>query len=58
MRKLVNLGSVRKDKARAAKRVTADENAVRFGRTKGQKMQDAKRAEDAARLVDGHKLEK
>lgn len=54
----VNLNRFRKEKARAAKKARADENAVKFGRTKAQKS-----AEDADRtrvqkLFDGHKHER
>ena len=57
MSKQVNLNRFRKDKARADKKARADENAVKFGRTKAEK--DRARAEEnlAERRLDGHKSE-
>lgn len=57
MSRPVNLNKVRKDRARAAKRARADENAFRFGRTKSEKDTDAREADKAARFVDDHKRE-
>ncbi len=51
----VNLNRFRKEKARAAKKARADENAVKFGRTKGEKLRDAQSSEKSARQLDGHK---
>lgn len=58
MEKPVNLNRYRKDKARANKKARADQNAVKFGRTKAQK--DAEKAETVriARLFDGHKQDR
>lgn len=53
----VNLGAVRKARAKAEARAQADANAVRFGRTKGEKARDAKEAAAAARTLDGAKRE-
>ena len=53
--KPVNLNKVRKEKARADAKAKADENAVRFGRTKEQKQAESARKAQAARLLDGHK---
>ena len=53
----VNLNRFRKDKARAEKKARADENAVRFGRSKAQKDAEKARAEQARRLLDGHRTE-
>ena len=53
--KVVNLRSVRKDKARATKRQTGDENAARHGRTKAEKTTEADGADRAARHLDNHK---
>lgn len=51
----VNLNKVRKEQARAEKRARADQNAIRFGRTKAEK-QAVKRAQDKAKShLDGHK---
>ncbi|MDU9003849.1 DUF4169 family protein [Sedimentitalea todarodis] len=57
MSKPVNLNRFRKDKARADKTSRAEENAVRFGRTKGEKKLDRARTEMARRDLDGHKAE-
>ncbi|WP_146587799.1 DUF4169 family protein [Puniceibacterium confluentis] len=51
----VNLNRFRKDKARAEKKARADENAVRFGRSKAEKDREAARAARAARDLDGKK---
>lgn len=58
MEKPVNLNRYRKDKARANKKARADQNAVKFGRSKAQK--DAEKAETARikRLFDGHKQDR
>lgn len=49
----VNLNRFRKEKARADKKARADENAVKFGRSKAEKDLDRARAEKAARDLDG-----
>ncbi len=51
----INLNRARKDKARAKKRAQADENALKFGRTKEQKRTEAAEAEKAARHLDQHR---
>jgi hypothetical protein len=53
----VNLNRARKDRARAKARTQADENAVKFGRTKAQKALDTARADKAARDLDGARRE-
>lgn len=53
----VNLNRFRKDKARAEKRVRADANAVKHGRTKAQREADAIREAKAKRDLDGHQRE-
>ncbi len=53
--KPVNLNKVRKAKAKVKAKAQADENAVRFGRTKAQKStQTAEAARHISRL-DAHK---
>jgi len=52
----VNLNRYRKDKARAEKKARGDANAAKFGRTKAEREAEAKRAERAARDLDGHRL--
>jgi hypothetical protein len=53
----VNLNKARKAKARATKSARADENAVKFGRTKAQKDSARKEADRAVRALDNHKRE-
>ncbi len=55
--KVVSLNKARKAKFRADKRVQADENAAKFGRTRAEKTADKTRAEKAKRDLDGHKRE-
>ena len=57
MSNIVNLNKARKSKAREAARKVADENAVKFGRTKSQKSKDKTEAAKAKRDLDGHKRE-
>jgi len=54
----VNLNRVRKDRSRAEKRARADENAVKFGRTKGQKARDLSASAKAAKHLDDHERER
>lgn len=53
----VNLNRFRKQKARADKKVRADENAIKFGRTKADKDLAKARADKSERDHDGHKHE-
>ena len=53
----VNLNRHRKAKARAEKKARADENAVKFGRSKSAKAREKLRADKADREHDGHKRE-
>jgi hypothetical protein len=53
MSNVTNLNRFRKTKARDAKRVVADENAVKFGRSKAQKDLETARVEKAKRELDG-----
>ncbi len=55
--KIVNLNKARKQRQHDAKRKTADQNAVKFGRSKAEKAKDRAEAEKAARDHDGHKRE-
>ncbi|PXW70521.1 uncharacterized protein DUF4169 [Loktanella sp. PT4BL] len=55
--KPVNLNQVRKAKTRAEAKAKADENAVRFGRTKAEKVLDATRAQHASKRLDQLKFE-
>ncbi|MFP4327095.1 MAG: DUF4169 family protein [Roseicyclus sp.] len=51
----VNLNRFRKAKARAEKKARADENAVKFGRTRAEKAGARAEAEAIARALDSHK---
>ena len=51
----VNLNRFRKTKARADKKARADQNAVKFGRSKAEKDLDRAKADKAQRDLDGHK---
>lgn len=53
--KPVNLNKVRKAKARAEQKARADENAVKFGRTKSQKAAERKAQADQIKHLDGHR---
>lgn len=53
----VNLNRFRKEKARAEKKARADENSVKFGRSKAEKQRDAQQTSKAERDLDGHKRE-
>ncbi|MCK0138466.1 DUF4169 family protein [Aliiroseovarius sp. F47248L] len=49
----VNLNRFRKAKARAATKARADENAIKYGRTKAQKAAESADKKRANRLLDG-----
>lgn len=57
MSKPVNLNKARKARARSDRKRRADENAVKFGRTKTEKARDRVTEDKAARDLDGHKRE-
>ena len=57
MSKIINLSRFRKDKARAEKRVKADANAAKHGRSRAEKAREAAQTDKARRDLDGHKLE-
>ena len=52
--KVINLSKARKSRAKGQDRVRADANAVKFGRTKGEKAKERAEAEKARRDLDGH----
>ncbi len=54
----VNLNRFRKMKARAAKKARADENAIKFGRTKAQRALDETEAAKTKARLDGHERDK
>ena len=51
--KPISLGKARKARARADAKARADANAVRFGRTKGEKAADRAEADRLRRRLDG-----
>lgn len=55
--KPINLNARRKEKARADKKSRADANAVKFGRTKAERVAEAARQRDDARRLSGHKID-
>ena len=57
MAEIINLRTVRKQKARAFKDDQAAQNRLLFGRTKGEKLQQAAEKALAQKKIDGHKLE-
>ena len=54
MAEIINLNRARKTKTRAEKRKIADQNAQKFGRTKGEKKRDVVIAAKAKDNVDQH----
>jgi len=54
---IVNLGKVRKDRARTAKKREADQNARKFGRTKAERLAEANREAKAKKQLDQLKFE-
>lgn len=53
----VNLNRFRKAKARDEKRAKADENAVKFGRTKAQREVEETERDAARKTLDAHRRE-
>ncbi len=53
----INLNQARKDRARADDKARADANAVKFGRTKAQRLLEAAQAEQARRRLDQTKFD-
>nr|WP_295889548.1 DUF4169 family protein [uncultured Devosia sp.] len=55
MAEIINLKTVRKQKARAAKETQAAQNRVVFGQTKAEKLRHASEKALADKRIDGHK---
>jgi len=53
----INLNKVRKVRDRAAEKAEADVNAVKFGRSKAERMLDAARADKARTALDHGKFD-
>lgn len=58
MSDIINLRLARKRKARTDKERQAEENRVRFGRSKIEKLEARALAERETRLLDGHKRDR
>jgi len=56
MAEIVNLKAARKQADRAKKRLQADANAAKFGRTKATRLREAAEAEQARQRLDAHRL--
>ncbi|WP_170427776.1 DUF4169 family protein [Ruegeria arenilitoris] len=57
MSKPVNLNRYRKEKARAEKKARADQNAVKFGRSKAEKIESKFEQNKQHRDIDNHELD-
>lgn len=55
--KPINLNQIRKDRARADDKARADANAIRFGRTKAQRLLEAAQADQARNRLDQAQFE-
>lgn len=53
----INLNTARKAKGRADKKASADANAVKFGRTKAQRLLEASEADKMGKAIDAHRFE-
>ncbi len=57
MAKVTNLNKFRKAATKADRQKQADENRVKFGRTKAEKLLSSTAQDKARRNLDGHKLD-
>ena len=57
MADIINLNKVRKLKARTEAEKRAAENRVRFGRSKEEKQRELNQTAEAAKKLDGHRLD-
>ncbi len=58
MSEITNLNQARKARARDAKRAEADANAVKFGRTKAERIAEAASSTKARNMLDQQELDK
>ncbi|MBO9396996.1 DUF4169 family protein [Shimia sp. R9_2] len=58
MAEIINLNKFRKARARADQKALAEENAIKFGRTKAQKQLEEAQAEKSERDLDGKERSK
>jgi hypothetical protein len=54
---VINLNTARKDRNRAEEKAKADENAIKHGRTKAQRMLETMQAAKARKTLDQAKFE-
>lgn len=57
MKDVVNLNKARKTRVRAEAKKVADQNALKFGRTKAQRLLEAAQAEKARKALDDAQFE-
>lgn len=57
MADIINFNKARKLKARTAVEKLAAENRIRFGRSKDEKQRERNQTAEAAKKLDGHKLD-
>jgi hypothetical protein len=57
MAEIINLNRIRKERDRAAKAKTADENRARFGRTKEERERTEANTRKAEKSLDDKKIE-
>ncbi|KFB09722.1 DUF4169 family protein [Nitratireductor basaltis] len=57
MAEIINLRTVRKRKSRAQREDQAQENRIRFGRTRAERREQEKLSRKQAADLDGHRLE-
>ena len=55
MAEIINLRTIRKQKARTGKEAQAAQNRVLFGRTKAEKQKQAAEKAQAEKHIEGHK---
>ena len=57
MDEIINLNRARKNRTREDRQNTANSNAVKFGRSKAERISEAARGDQARRMLDQHKLD-
>lgn len=58
MADILNLNKARKLRARTAAEKLAAENRIRFGRSKSEKQRERNETAEAAKKLDGHRLDR
>lgn len=54
---IIGLGKARKAREKDARKAQADENALKFGRTKAQKILEVTQSEKAKKMLDRHQID-